>query len=233
MKTALITIVILSLFVIYTSGKNEAETEDIYETFEYETINAGGRVWMDRNLGAKLACTSAVGDQDCLGYLYQWGRSSDGHQKIDSDIVKGISSTITPNHSKFIVVNTTSDDYRKIINWLNNDDTTLWTDKGGINNVCPTGWHVASKEDFEALNILNATDAFKKIKMAGNILRFGIVYYNNGGKFLYNNSSANVWTSTTSREYSVSFDAHNINDGGAGFAPTSRVSGHAVRCVMN
>ena len=39
-----------------------------------------GRIWMDKNLGAKQVATSAS-DTLSFGYLFQWGRAKDGHQE--------------------------------------------------------------------------------------------------------------------------------------------------------
>jgi hypothetical protein len=38
-----------------------------------------GKVWLDRNLGARQVCTSST-DAACFGDLYQWGRAKDGHE---------------------------------------------------------------------------------------------------------------------------------------------------------
>jgi len=40
-----------------------------------------GRVWLDGNLGASQVCT-AYNDSTCYGDYYQWGRGTDGHEKI-------------------------------------------------------------------------------------------------------------------------------------------------------
>lgn len=47
-----------------------------------EVTSATGRIWMDRNLGAMRAATSAT-DYQAYGSLYQFGRGSDGHQLIN------------------------------------------------------------------------------------------------------------------------------------------------------
>jgi hypothetical protein len=42
-----------------------------------------GKVWLDRNLGARQVCTSST-DAACYGDLYQWGRAKDGHESRTS-----------------------------------------------------------------------------------------------------------------------------------------------------
>jgi len=43
-------------------------------------VSKTGRIWMDKNLGAKRVATSPD-DSLAFGFYYQWGRGSDGHQE--------------------------------------------------------------------------------------------------------------------------------------------------------
>jgi hypothetical protein len=43
-------------------------------------VSKTGRIWMDKNLGAKRVATSPS-DSLAFGFYYQWGRGSDGHQE--------------------------------------------------------------------------------------------------------------------------------------------------------
>lgn len=43
-------------------------------------VSRTGRIWMDKNLGAKRVATSPE-DSLAFGFYYQWGRGSDGHQE--------------------------------------------------------------------------------------------------------------------------------------------------------
>lgn len=52
-------------------------------TYQLVTNITTGRVWLDRNLGATQVATS-LNDSAAYGDLYQWGRSSDGHQSRTS-----------------------------------------------------------------------------------------------------------------------------------------------------
>lgn len=64
-------------------------------TIVVDVVGAGGATWMDRNLGATQVATSSS-DTDAYGDLYQWGRFTDGHQCIDSDVTSTNSTTDTP-----------------------------------------------------------------------------------------------------------------------------------------
>ena len=52
-----------------------------------EVKSLTGKIWMDRNLGATQVAQSSS-DKASYGYLFQWGRSSDGHQKRSSFTTK-------------------------------------------------------------------------------------------------------------------------------------------------
>jgi uncharacterized repeat protein (TIGR02543 family) len=68
-----------------------------------EVINpATGMIWMDRNLGASRAATSST-DPQAYGDLYQWGRSTDGHEKRNSGTTSTLSNSDTPGHGHFIL----------------------------------------------------------------------------------------------------------------------------------
>ena len=43
-------------------------------------VSRTGRIWMDKNLGAKRVATSP-NDSLAFGFYFQWGRESDGHQE--------------------------------------------------------------------------------------------------------------------------------------------------------
>jgi hypothetical protein len=60
---------------------------------EYKEVTSStGRIWLDRNLGATRVAKSSA-DASAFGYLYQWGRLSDGHQKPSSATTNTLSST--------------------------------------------------------------------------------------------------------------------------------------------
>ncbi|VVH65981.1 hypothetical protein BSPLISOX_2616, partial [uncultured Gammaproteobacteria bacterium] len=61
-----------------------------------------GRVWLDRNLGAKQVAVSS-NDTGAYGDLYQWGRGKDGHEDREkTSISTTLASSITPASGEFI-----------------------------------------------------------------------------------------------------------------------------------
>ena len=104
-------------------------------------ISATGRIWMDRNLGASQVAT-AVDDALAYGDLYQWGRAADGHEKRTSGTTTTLSSTENPGHSKLSDISP--------YDWTSPQNNNLWQGVSGINNPCPDGFRLPSKDEWQA-----------------------------------------------------------------------------------
>ena len=213
----------------------------------YNVIYAGGRAWLDRNVGATAAPT-AWNDttQASLGSLFQWGRKADGHQfrdiassNNDSDVMAttgaGTASTecalgdVAPAN-KFITGANASGGF----NWsttghdCNTDAklTYLWSAPGTLNGgICPTGWRVPSEQDFASLDITSAEDAYSKIKLSASGYRDF-----SGGAIYDVGSYGYYWTSTVERDRSRGLD---ICSGDTYFDARYRAQGYSVRCVKH
>ena len=102
---------------IYDRILNDLEVNDLYKLstgiiqylgteYGYARSPSTNRVWLDRNLGAQRACESISGEL-CFGDYYQWGRGSDGHEKLSprTDTRTGYEAFIsvhTVNESRFV-----------------------------------------------------------------------------------------------------------------------------------
>ena len=108
----------------------------------YGTVSsAGGRCWLDRNLGASSTAT-AYNDANAYGDLFQWGRLDDGHQTRTSGKTAILSSSNNPGHSNFIYVTNIPYD------WRSPQNPNLWQGVSGINNPCPGGWRLPTKAEW-------------------------------------------------------------------------------------
>lgn len=195
-----------------------AQTWDRDETTEIVPVEGtGGRVWMDRNLGASRAAESKD-DAQSYGSLFQWGRSADGHQNRDSETTVVKSSTPQPSHGDFI---TGSGDWQ-------NSSNILWEGVNGENNPCPVGYRIPTTQEWQSEidggNWSNRDDAFNSpLKLPSAGLRSG----GTGGLFQEGNEG---------RYWSSAFD-ENVNatefrfTSGVNDFNTQRIEGYSVRCI--
>jgi hypothetical protein len=183
-----------------------------------------GLVFMDRNLGATRYATSHT-DVDAYGDLYQWGRRSDGHQCRNSLTTSTLSSSNQPAHGDFIV---------GAADWRSQSNSNLWQSVNGVNNPCPSGYHVPTRSEWDATfnftntspySRLGATLAGKRLSTDGSIDQVG--------------QYAGYWTSSISgnQSYIVYFTSSTVNSTGViTTAPSqlvNRAEGYSVRCWKN
>jgi len=230
----IIFIVLVTVLLLGCSKKSS-------EKFNYGTIEYNGKIWMDRNLGAKEACKSLEGNNACWGNIYQWGRPSDGHEQRRSKITElrdRSCNTYLDSSFVIMVMNINSDKNLKEIyqaNWYSKCDepqSSLWSSQGdGINEVCPIRWHVATKDDFESAKIKDAKDAFKKLKLTLGGIRQGIEVKHYTGEILAAGLMGRYWTATIAQNGSiVSYDIDQVS-----FVENKMrsINGASVRCVKN
>ncbi len=175
--------------VAYTPWMGPIGGEPTTVTFTYmgEEVTYGiitspttGKKWLDRNIGAKQAATSAT-DHLAYGDLFQWGRPTDGHQLInrtnstESISVNGttdVKATLdNTGHNLFILSSEGPHDWK-----VETAFTPRWSTKN--QGPCPLGWHVPTRDEWDLeAGVTNASTAFSELKlpMAGiRILAGGI-----------------------------------------------------------
>lgn len=193
----------------------EEENTEINELINPNT----GRIWMDRNLGALRVAQSPY-DEAAYGDLYQWGRSTDGHQCRNSPVTSVLSNTSSPNNELFIL--SVSDPH----DWMTFQNEDLWQGESGLNNPCPENFEVPTAvelvNEFETLGIDSWIGAFDILKFPRSGRRWPI-----DGEV--GNPNAFFWTSTRTSEgsgYIFISGGYSLNFYGAAM-------GASVRCIKN
>lgn len=182
-------------------------------------ISAGGRIWMDRNLGASHVALG-VTDVASFGDFYQWGRLADGHELSTSANTSTLSTSDLPDNSSFI---TGSGD------WRNPSNNNLWQGLNGINNPCPSGFRIPTKAEWE-IEIASWSTQNKEGAFASplKLPTPGFRQYNNGG-IMNAGLNGDYWASTVDGTNSFIMYIHV----GAGTVSFQRTYGFSCRCIKD
>ena len=202
-------------------------------TYGVITSSITGRKWLDRNLGAPNA-PAAFNDWQNEGDLFQWGRGADGHQLINratssmaTTAVNGSTTALSlsdnPGHALFIMPSADPFD------WRSPQNANLWQTSSGINNVCPTGWHVPTKVEWEAESLGVLQNAYTQL----NITAGGVRNFN--GSFSNVPSTGLYWSSTLFQGSSNIAWTINFTNTSAAFASNTNPNSHglSVRCIKD
>ncbi|MBU0673301.1 MAG: PEGA domain-containing protein [Proteobacteria bacterium] len=188
-----------------------------WKPFEIVT-SAGGRIWIDRNVGASRVAIS-IDDSEAFGDLYQWGRGTDGHEQRDSETTTTLSSTDNPGHGNFIKASS---------DWREPKNDNLWQGVSGLNNPCPAGFRLPIETEWEveraSWSLNNQSGAYAsplKLVSAGNR------YRDNGS--IYGAGSYGYYWSSTSVGRLARF--LRLNSGNAYAYSDFRAYGFSVRCI--
>ncbi len=198
-------------------------------TYALVTSPDTGKVWLDRNLGARQVCTSST-DEACYGDLYQWGRAKDGHESRTSGNKAILATTITPATSMFINSKSPWD-------WTSIDSSgasriDAWAN-GGANDICPAGFSVPTEAELAAdtisANITGNASAFS------SFLRIPVAGYRDreNGSVSSVRSSAYLWSRSANgvngRGLNITVSIADFNSNNS----NSRALGFSVRCIRD
>ena len=201
------------------------------------------------NLGADESGNPFTYSESILGDLYQWGRTTDGHEKRNSVRIDGkststdwdINGQIATGSNKFGKFITTSS---SPLDWRTSQSATLWGDGSQAEIVskasgdpCPAGWQVPTQKQWKAIYDNNNWKWTEKGYMIGDALFLpvtGIRFFDNAsiealieGVGYYWSSS--VYTSNNERAQALHF--HSAKPDPAFFL--ARGNGIAVRCIQS
>ena len=207
------------------NSSSDNETATCYDGFHTEVVEVTnlvtGKIWMDRNLGATQVSSSITNN---VGYYYQWGRSTDGHQVSSSGTTSTVSSTELTQDGLFIAAN--------YIDWLSPQNTSLWQGSSGLNNPCPCGFRLPTKQEWEeevaSWSSQDSEGGYNSVlKLPNNGYRSGVYGFTNsvGVTGLY-------WSSSTASNKSYLLETEPSNQIASLFLE-DRINGLGVRCIKN
>lgn len=203
----------------------------LFDGLEYKVIKSPitGKEWLDRNMGALQACQS-LEDESCFGDYYQWGRKTNGHEKLANEMSskKRLEKDLDTN-GKYIVVKKSS-----TFDWRIEQDDNLWKDESSKNNICPKGFRipteleiktetVEAKDSHKVVDNKTAYNNFLKIPSSGfRTLCLGDV--------VRQGRHGSLWTSSSYERESFYLD---FNPTEAVMTTGARAEGLPVRCIKN
>jgi len=185
-----------------------------------ELAGTGGRIWMDRNLGATQVATSST-DPAAYGDLYQWGRAKDGHESSTSAITATTVTSADPGNGDFITAGVGTG-----YNWTNfAGEDGLW--QAGLNDPCPIGYRIPTEAELSAelgsFSTNNATGAFTALKLPLSGYRA-----DSNGTLYEVGISGYYWLSTVS---GISAGSLAFYSSSAVIGNNNRAFGFSVRCL--
>lgn len=126
------------------------------------------------------------------------------------------------------------------------DEAMQWSASPGARGICPPGFHIPTREDFNTLSaeVGGHADALKAVSIGGNAnssgfsLLFGGIYFidyeMSSPAYMHLGYAGLLWSSTTYEDsrpvvFGLSFDSDTIGIGVAGIG--YKVNAYSVRCV--
>jgi uncharacterized protein (TIGR02145 family) len=199
-----------------------------------------GRTWMQWNLGATaFPSDNTSTSYATMGSLYQWGRTTDGHQTRANPTPLQINySTAPKTYNAASIGNKFLWGYPS---WLNPQNDHLWQGVNGINNPCPSGYRVPTANEFSSEIV--ASGAYGPDPAFNSVLKLQQARRRNGDNngTSYTNGGY-YWTSTVvtsmsdtldNQAYFVNIFMENGNYPATYILQSPRYHGMAVRCIKD
>jgi len=208
-------------FIIDTNGTTCSFRR---ETMSNIVKGGSGKIWLSYNLGATAIPTSKT-DAAQYGDYYQWGRDSDGHQKKNSPTDPTQSPTEFPVHGFFIKGND---------HWSTSTSLTLWDPVSGINNPCPSGFRVPTRQEwideFKDSKITDSDTAYNSTLK----LTVGGYRHKDSGDLTGDSQTGYYWSSSPAASTNGANYEIRIQNSSASTARSGRRGyGESVRCIQD
>lgn len=198
-----------------------------------------GKIWLNNNLGAAYANINhasfniqqqATYYDDYLAYgsLFQWGRKADGHELINrtstTSATPMFGTTATrnnnPTNSLFIAVSISPGD------WRVTTDNTLWATEAHANNVCPDGFRVPTRTEYD--NYITTAQITNRLTASQSVLKFSATGSRNDiGNIIQTGVNGIYWNSIGGSTFGIT-DTVAVTGTGV-----FKVNGYAVRCIKD
>ncbi len=234
-------------------GEADQKHDFIYLPVEVTADNGYNETWLNLNLGAEYANihsanfdptiektgTDAHQDANTYGSLFQWQRPAEGHELRTSANTSGYAPSWTDMGSKlgkFIANNHH--------NWVSNgssasgDDLNLWKE-GGANQVCPVGYHVPTKAEWQAFHQavtgsqteVNNNNIWLQTLLS-NLSAAGHRLYGNGS-LVHTGSTGLYWSSESYSSYGSPLYFNSSKSSTKQGTYVYRSRGFSVRCLKD
>ena len=195
----------IPLFSCAIEGNAVVDNTIVIDGLTYNTVTnpITGRTWLDRNLGA-IEVAQDVDSIAAQGWLYQWGRLTDGHQTLESDnVFNAISSTDVPTTSDFILTSSATN-----YDWRSPQNNNLWQGADGINNPGINGFRLPTEQEWleesatwESQNTDGGFNSILKLPKTkfktpnfGSITEDGGAYYATSDTSVFNFIAINIYS---------------------------------------
>jgi hypothetical protein len=242
-----------AVFVLRDGSSNIVWSWHVWNGYDPDSpagqVNYKGRIFMDRNLGAKAY---APGSVDSYGLLYQWGRKEPlvGSQSLTGSTQRSTYRGsavplpyVSPQDVTTLGSNPLEESHRRPATfitstlppwytWSDTDDAdnSLWT-TGGLKSPydpCPAGWRVPTAAEFlEALTPVGGWNYGQAYEGGLVLPAAGGLDFSTGQLFDVG-ASGYYWTAETA---GPSAKCLHIRNGSATIENAFRANGFSVRCM--